>query len=278
MIQKSKNNRTDGSQGDLHSLVIWIASALVTIVLSSTAILIIWPLSQIFDRRLFVMHRVARLWGRILITINSTWRIKITGLQHLKPKTPYVIVANHQSIADILALLMVLPLQFKFVAKKELFAVPFMGWHMSAAGYMALDRSSRESGKTTLFRSIRWLEQGASVLFFAEGTRSRDGSIHPFKPGAFKVARDAGVEVLPVVIDGTGSAVPKHSWKLTTPSCFRLDVGSPVSLDGVFSEDLPRTAERIRQEMILRLKKMHANHFGAVTEFGGSALHGSHGE
>ncbi len=247
-----------GPRGDWQSVVIWILTVLITVLISTFGVCILWPVSQIFDRRLFMMHNAARLWGRLILQINPAWRERITGLENLSPGENYVIIANHQSIADILVLLSIFPQQFKFVAKRELYKVPFLGWHMAASGYMALDRASPESGKAIMLKAINWLKRGASVLFFPEGTRSRDGRIYPFKLGAFKVAFESGCKILPIVIDGTGSAVPKHSWKLTTPSFFKVAVGAPVSLEHVKPEELARAAESVRQEMTARLAALRA--------------------
>ena len=256
MSRPKKQKEPAGPQGGLPSVIIWILTVLITALISTFGVLILWPISQILDRRLFMMHNAARLWGWLIIQINPSWRSQITGLENLSVRENYVIIANHQSIADILVLLAIFPLQFKFVAKRELYKVPFLGWHMAASGYMALDRASPESGKAIMLKAMGWLKRGASVLFFPEGTRSRDGRIYPFKLGAFKVACESGCKILPIVIDGTGSAVPKHSWKLTTPSFFRVAVGVPVSLEHVKPEELAKAAESVRQEMTTRLQAM----------------------
>ena len=124
---------------------------------------------------------------------------------------------------------------------------------MALTGYMALDRSSRESGKNVLLESRSWLKKGVSVLFFPEGTRSLDGAIHTFKIGAFKLARDQNIEILPVVIDGTGDCIPKHTWKITKPSVFKVSIGKPVDLSGVSGEHLGPAVDAIREEMTHRL-------------------------
>jgi len=241
------------SRGDALSVILWLGMFLLTLSYSTLGILIVRPLSYFFDKKLFGMHRVASWWASSLVVLNPSWSLRVSGRAHAVKTKAYVIVANHQSIADIAAVLSALPLHFKFVAKKELYTIPFLGWHMALAGYMALDRSSRESGKNVLLESRSWLKQDVSVLFFPEGTRSLDGAIHAFKIGAFKLARDHNIEVLPVVIDGTGDCIPKHTWKITKPSVFKVSIGKPVDLSGVSGEQLGAAVDAIREEMIQRL-------------------------
>lgn len=240
-------------RGNFVSFLQWNVVFILTLFYSLFGIVIVRPLSFFFDRSLGMMHRIASFWASSLVSMNPAWSFCITGKENIQAAQAYVIVANHQSIVDIAAVLSGLPLHFKFVAKKELYSIPFLGWHMACSGYMALDRSSRESGKNVLLMARGWLKRGVSVLFFPEGTRSLDGQIHDFKIGAFKLARDQNVAILPVVIDGTGDCVPKHTWKLTKASTFKVSIGKPVSLAGITGEELGPAVEAIRQEMIRRL-------------------------
>ncbi len=247
-----------GKKMDFYSLVLWVGAVFVTLAVSATSLILVWPLSQLFDRKLSTMHRLTRLWAWLLIKSNPAWKIRVSGGQGLDPRKGYVIVANHQSIADIAAVLTAIPLHFKFISKKEVYRVPMMGWHMRAAGYLSLDRNSKESAKNVLFESRRWLKENVSMLLFPEGTRSLDGQIHEFKLGAFKLAQDVGAEVLPVVIDGTGDCVPKSTLKISNPAVFKVSIGKPVRLGGAAVEDLPQAVETIRQEMIERLAGLRA--------------------
>lgn len=196
------------------------------------------------------------MWARSIMATSPIWKLKVEGAEHVKEGKAYVVVANHQSMLDILVALSGLPfsLHFKFIAKKELFPIPFMGWHMSCGGYIPLDRSSRESGRKVLLHAGRLLDQGVSVLFFPEGTRSPDGKIKKFKLGAFKLAQDRHVEILPIVIAGTGSAVPKHSWKVNKTTQFILSIGKPVSLNTDGQASAEKLCESIHSEMAARLE------------------------
>jgi len=247
-----------GPKGDLASVFLWAVMLVLTLFFSTLGILIIRPYCFFFDKSLGAMHRVASLWAGSLVTLNPFWGFSVHGREHLMKGQTYVIVANHQSITDIAVVLSQIPCHFKFVAKKELYRIPFLGWHMALSGYLALDRSSRESGKNVLLESRTWLKRGVSVLFFPEGTRSLDGQIHDFKIGAFKLARDQGIPVLPVVIDGTGDCIPKYSWKMTKSSTFKMVIGKPVDLTGCRGENLGPAVEQIRLTMIQQLAALRS--------------------
>ena len=180
----------------------------------------------------------------------------MSGRSNIEKGAHYIVVANHQSLLDILAVLAAVPVNFKFLAKKELFYVPFMGWSMAAAAYIPLDRGSHESGRKAMGKINAFLARKVSVLLFPEGTRSRDGKIQAFKSGAFKLARDNKVKILPVVVDGTGRALPKKTWFLKNRATFRVSIGKPVSFEDLGNMTLEEAKEKIRHEMIGRLAKL----------------------
>ncbi len=246
------------SRGDLYSLILWLGAVLITVCVAAFSLIVVWPLSILFDRKLSMMHRFTRLWAWLLIQSNPAWKVRVLGGEGLDHNKGYVIVANHQSIADIAAVLYALPLHFKFISKKEIFRIPLMGWHMRGAGYLSLDRNSAESGKRILLESRCWLKENVGMLLFPEGTRSLDGQIHAFKNGAFKLAHDQGVEILPVVIDGTGDCVPKGTWKISKPAVFTVSIEKPAGFSDLLDENMPGAVERIRQEMIARLSAIRA--------------------
>ena len=206
-----------------------------------------------------LMHFIARVWAKSILFAVPFWRLNVSGLENIPPgKKPYVIVANHLSLIDILVLLSGLNRSFKFMAKKELFSVPFMGWHMALTGYIPVDRKSAQSSYAAMRKAMQWIRKGVSVVFFPEGTRSRSGQIQPFKIGAFKVAQEAGVMILPVVLYGTRDALPKKSWIIRRASRFHLSVGKPVEVQpgANHEEALLGLRDRIRKEMADRLDRL----------------------
>ena len=242
-----------------YSLSLWTATVFLTLFAACLDLFVAYPLSLLFDRETRkILHAVSTDWGRTIIRWSSIWGIVVTGQEHLQKGKHYILVANHQSLLDILAVCAALPINFKFLAKRELFHIPFMGWSMAAAGYIPVDRASHKSGGEAMQRITRVLNRGVSVLLFPEGTRSPDGKIHAFKMGAFKLARDNKIEILPVVVDGTGQALPKKSWLVRKKSTFIVSIGKPVSFEDFADSSMEEAKEKIRHEMIGRLE--HIRH------------------
>jgi 1-acyl-sn-glycerol-3-phosphate acyltransferase len=140
---------------------------------------------------------------------------------------PLIFAVNHESALDILALLKVLPRPFRFVAKQELFDLPIFGWYMSIGGHVAVDRANRTRAVASLRRAGAIVRGGTSLLVFPEGTRSKDGTILPFKKGPFVLAAEAGVPVVPVAISGAGRITPK-GLVAVEPGEIRVALGEPV--------------------------------------------------
>lgn len=241
------------------SIFFWFLVSVLTILYSVAGLFLIAPLSLVVTRESRnLIHSVAVLWGRSLLAVNPLWRLRVEGREHVTKGRTYVIVSNHQSMLDIMIVLAGVSPPFKFMAKDQLFVIPFIGWHMAVAGYIPLDRASHESGRAALQKAREWLRKGVSVLFFPEGTRSLDGQIHDFKLGAFKLAHEERIEILPLVIDGTGDAVPKKSWYFEKTSPFFLSIGRPVALQGEGVDRALETRDRIRREMMERLARIRA--------------------
>lgn len=174
------------------------------------AVAIPWLLITPFDRRRRFSHWYAYTWANHL-ELMSLWRIQVEGGEHMREDTAYVLACNHQSSGDILTLFS-LRKQFRWVAKRELFAVPFLGWMMAMAGYVGIKRGDPNSRKKMMAKCRRHLELGNSVAIFPEGTRSKSGDIQPFKIGAFVLACEADAPVLPVLMEGTREALPRASF------------------------------------------------------------------
>lgn len=191
--------------------------------------------------------RMFRRLGLLISRINPRWQITISGRTDLDDREPYVMVCNHLSQADI-PLISNLPWDMKWVAKKELFSIPVVGWMMRMAGDIAVDRGSASSGARTIYRAGKRLESGSSVFFFPEGTRSRSGNLKRFSRGAFELAVRYGVPVLPMVIDGTQNCLPKKSWKFGEARQIRLKILDPVPVKGRGEgrEQVDRLREEVR--------------------------------
>ncbi|MCW3040356.1 MAG: 1-acyl-sn-glycerol-3-phosphate acyltransferase [Solirubrobacterales bacterium] len=171
--------------------------------------LLIWLVTLPFDRRKVVLHQYSCAWAVFFIVINPLWKVRVTGREHLKWRGPAVLAANHASLIDILVLFQLFR-PFKWVSKAENFKLPFIGWNMHLNGYVSLVRGDRVSVMKMLEQCSALLRKGSPVLFFPEGTRSKDGELRPFKDGAFELAVQHGVPLVPIAVHGTGSALPKH--------------------------------------------------------------------
>ena len=252
-----KEKRLGYAAGLFYSFLMWTGTLVLTVFFTVADIFIAFPLSLLFEKGSGgFAHKVTNLWARGIIGCNPIWKLAVTGRSRIEKGKHYIVIANHQSMLDILVVAAALPLHFKFLAKKELFSIPFLGWAMSCAGYIPVDRASHESGRRAMKRIQALLAKGLSVLLFPEGTRSPDGKIHGFKAGAFKLARESGVEILPVVIDGTGSALPKRSLVLRNRTRFVVSIGKPVSFATLNDRSLDEARESVRHEMVARLARL----------------------
>jgi 1-acyl-sn-glycerol-3-phosphate acyltransferase len=174
---------------------------------------LIWLVTLPFDRRRVLLHQYSCAWAVFYIAINPMWKLHVSGKEHLGWRGPAVIVANHASLIDILVVFGLFR-PFKWVSKAENFKIPFVGWNMRLNGYVSLVRGDSESVVRMLAQCSRLLGKGSPVLFFPEGTRSKDGALRPFKDGAFELAVEHEVPLIPVAVHGTGSALPKHGMVL----------------------------------------------------------------
>jgi 1-acyl-sn-glycerol-3-phosphate acyltransferase len=152
------------------------------------------------------MRRLGRNLGRV-----NPWRLHLTGAENIRPGQAYVIVSNHQSLADI-PLLCYLRTDTKWMAKTELFKIPVVGWLMTMAGDVRVERGNARKAAQALLECGKCLRAGSSVVMFPEGTRSLDGKLLPFFDGPFQLAVREQTPVLPVVVNGTLSALPRHTW------------------------------------------------------------------
>lgn len=155
-------------------------------------------------------HHFGCWWAHHYILMNPLWKVKWEGLDYIPEDKPVVLAPNHQSYWDIM-LLYGLFKPFKWVSKEEIFKVPFIGWNMELNQYVKIARGDRKSIKEMMATCRKWLNQGASLMLFPEGTRSPDGEIKEFRDGAFKLAHDCNVPVIPIVVDGTHPMMPKGS-------------------------------------------------------------------
>jgi 1-acyl-sn-glycerol-3-phosphate acyltransferase len=204
-----------------------------------------------FDRGRYIVGYVFRRIGPAMATLNPLWRFRYSGTMPQNPRHPYVVVSNHESFADIL-LISHLPWEMKWLSKAELFRIPIMGWMMWLAGDIPVKRGFGPSAVEAMERCRKALRQRVSVMIFPEGTRSKTAELLPFKDGAFRLAVEAGVPILPLALSGTATALPKHGWRFGR-SAAHLRVLEPVDTAGLTLADVPALKARIR-DLIVRTR------------------------
>ena len=228
-----------------------IALCTVFMVLSAVALVLCWP----FDRGRRVVHELSRVLVRIFFFVPPRWRQRVVGLEHVDRSKQYVIVLNHNTVIDIPALYY-LPLNFRWVSKREVFRVPFFGQYLVLHGDICIDRGRAAEAMEQLLREgKKWIARGASIAIFPEGTRSKDGEIHRFKAGAFTLAKEAGVEMLPVVMTGTRTLI-RRNLAFNWGNRITLRVLPPVSAERVAAADLHELMEEVHTAMCGALEEL----------------------
>lgn len=198
-----------------------------------------------FDRTGSVQIRVARAWARSLLVVSGV-RVRVHGLDRIAPGGSYIFVSNHLSYMDTPVMLAHIPVQFRFLAKRGLFQIPFLGQHLSRAGHIPVPREDPRAAVKTMQRAAETIQQRKiSLLIFPEGGRSHDGVLRPFKEGAAYIAIRAGVPIVPVAIIGTrqilpfGSGIPKSG-------VVELHVLEPIQTSGLALKERGRVSEQLR--------------------------------
>lgn len=225
------------------SFLFWAFFALSCVVLFFGA-LAIFLVTLPFDRNRRVLHLYSCAWAQLYFWVNPLWSLRVEGRENLPWHGPAVLVANHESLGDILVLFG-LYRPFKWVSKQSVFKVPFLGWNMQLNGYVGLVRGNRESIVKMLGECERWLLRGVPILMFPEGTRSPDGEVKAFKDGAFQLALKVGCPVIPIALNGTARSLPKHGLVLREPAACHVRVLPPVDTKA-FGEDFAALRDHIR--------------------------------
>lgn len=199
----------------------------------------------------FAGRVIAPIWGRFILLITPV-RVKVNGLEHINKGQSYVVVANHQSTYDIMAVYGFMPLDFKWVMKQELRKIPVVGFACEKMGHIYVDRGRRKASLAVMKAAQDKLVDGTSVFFFPEGTRSSGKSLKPFKKGAFRMARDLNLPILPLSIANADSVMSSDSFKITPGTitltfhpAIETDVISSQSMEAVVKEAEERVASAV---------------------------------
>ena len=193
-----------------------------------------------------------RDWAKAIV---RTARVEVTleGTEHLSREHASVLVANHQSWFDVFALVGFLPVEARFVAKKELAKIPFFGPAWQACNHISIDRGDLQKAIGSLQRARELMrELRPTIIMFAEGTRSATGELQPFKKGPFVLAIETGAPVIPAAIVGSREVMAKGSWRVH-PGPVRVRIGAPISVDGLTHDDREALSQ-VTHDAVAQLK------------------------
>ncbi len=229
----------------------WTWAVLVLAMILFFPFIVVWAVvAWPFDRTNYYGGRLFRLAGAITVWLTPRWRFAVRGQLPANPRHPYVVVSNHESFADML-LLCLLPWEMKWLSKVEIMWVPVLGWLMWAVHDVGVKRGRAASAKAAMAACRARLQRHVSVIIFPEGTRSPHRELLPFKDGAFRLAIDAGVPILPLVIHGTRNAIARHDWRIN-PASAVVEVLAPEPTTGV-------TVQELKQRVRLRMETAREN-------------------
>ena len=220
--------------------LIALISFLTATIVGSIISISVWA----FDKSGDAVFAIAQVWSRILLGVPGV-KLRLEMRGKLAPARPYVFMANHASMVDIWAMFVLLPVSFRFIAKRSLGNIPLFGWAMRAGKFIFIDRKNAVSARRTIALAVQRIRSGQSVVIYPEGTRTRDGTLGAFKKGGFHLAMDAGVEIVPVAIRGTGAVMPPGSMLIRAGEV-SLTVGEPIPTAGLTAADRQRLVDEVR--------------------------------
>lgn len=191
-------------------------------------------------------HLIGRIWGNLNLWAAGV-KVRMTGLENINPRQPYVFLSNHQGWFDIFTLLGKLPVQFRWLAKEELFRLFVLGPAMRAAGYIPIDRSDRRKAQESLHQAAMKVQEGTSVVVFPEGTRSPDGSLQKFKKGGFIIAIKSQQPIAAIAISGSSRVLPKQGTWLIHPGVIDITVEKPIDTVNLTLKDHDMLMHTVRE-------------------------------
>jgi len=243
----------------LKSLIIWLFELFLVL-----AWLPLIAIRRLFDRdpALYKTGRLFRKLGRAASKVNPQWNVHIEGSEGIDDRHPYVMVCNHLSQADI-PVISNLPWEMKWTAKIALFKIPIMGWMLKMAGDIPIDRRPDRS-VAAFRRAAFYLRHNCSVMFFPEGTRSRSGKLKRFAGGAFKLAIQENVPILPMALDGTQGCLPKNSWKFGARNEIHLKILDPVPTDNMTPDQVHELTKKVRSSILKQLSEWRDEPVSAI--------------
>ncbi len=227
----------------LRTILFWITAVLGFMLLS--------PVAYMVRSRRQRVHKIQKIWSWLVVWVSGV-KVEIEGLEYIQPYGSYMIMANHQSYFDVFVLLN-LPLFIHWMAKEELFKIPFFGMMLRALGGISIDREKRGKGYSSIRQAARTIQNGKTVLVFPEGTRSTSGELLPFTEGGFFLAILSRAVVLPIVIRGSYKIMPKGSFRVSS-GAVRVAVKPPIETRGFSLNERDNLQEMVRDVFLEALQ------------------------
>lgn len=224
------------------SVLFWIFFAVSSLVCFFIAVAL-WIITAPFDRDRRINHMFSCWWASLYAIAYPGWDVRVLHRERIEKNKTYVLVANHTSIADIVLCFCLLR-QFKWVSKTQVFNLPLLGWNMRLCRYVPLVRGNPNSIGMMMDLCRKWIARGVSIMMFPEGTRSEDGEVKVFKHGAFTLAKESNIAVVPVAIWGGSNLIPKHGSTFAAKAELVVEVLPPVPSDSW--SDVQEYAEHVR--------------------------------
>jgi 1-acyl-sn-glycerol-3-phosphate acyltransferase len=238
----------------IKSIIVWFIGICFVVVFFPLTLLI-WLLVLPVDRNRSVTHWILMNQSFLLVKLIPLWKIIIEGREKAVRGTTYVIISNHKSLIDVLVA-NCLRYRYKWISKIENMKLPVLGWYLRMADYITVDRGDDESKAEMLSRSYNSIKNGTSIMIFPEGTRIPGSGIGFFRRGAFALALNANVPLLPVLIDGTGEILPKHGLIFRSGYHLRVRVLDPIPPESFGTANPEELAGKIRELMSLELETL----------------------
>lgn len=215
-----------------------------TIILGTSAIAL-----TLLTRSPKPLHFLSRIWCRLIVW-SCGIKIFVEGLEHLEPNRSYVMISNHLSNFDIWCTIAALPVEIRFVAKKELLKIPFFGQALAVSDHIVIDRQNSEEAISTINAATAKSEAGMCILFYAEGTRSQDGTVNPFKRGGVTLALRTQLPIVPLSISGTRKFLPKRSLVIRPGGAVKIVLAKPIPTVGRSLDERDELNTHVRDVVI----------------------------
>jgi 1-acyl-sn-glycerol-3-phosphate acyltransferase len=213
---------------------------LITAAFGSLSLLI-----SLVDKKGNAQHRIARIWARALVWVSRS-RLTVTGAENLRKHPVAVYASNHTSYMDTPVIFAALPFQFRILARKELWPIPFIGWYLNRSGQMPIDTGNPHATLSSLGAGVRALRSGMALFLFPEGRRTPDGKMGPFLSGAAYLAIRAQVPLVPMALSGVYELLPIHT-RHFYPGELKLNVGDPIETAGMTMRQTDELTARLRE-------------------------------